>query len=94
MDEFSIEKQHAAVLRIYKILKPTNFSNKYEAEIVQLNSKIYQQSICKGLMKLSLRLPLREFLFVLVFSKMMILVSNSNGLWVSNLIGSMYSKSM
>ena len=38
-DEFSIEKQHAAVLRIYKILKPTNFSNKYEAEIVQLNSK-------------------------------------------------------
>ena len=25
-DEFSIEKQHAAVLRIYKILKPTNQS--------------------------------------------------------------------
>jgi len=37
--EFSNQKQQTAVLKIHKILKPSNFSTKYEAEIVQLNSK-------------------------------------------------------
>lgn len=36
--DFSMEKPQTAILKIGKILKPSNYSTKYEAEIIQLNS--------------------------------------------------------
>ncbi|MCF6168265.1 ComEC/Rec2 family competence protein [Lutibacter sp.] len=37
--EFSLEKQVTMLLKICKILKPTNFYNKYEATVLQLEGK-------------------------------------------------------